>query len=192
MDKSKSFLDIYDFNKESYSDFLDDNDIFRKQIDDFGNLVLQEGIDEKNIKQVDKFLIKINPRKKKLNKEQVEQFMPTKLSEISIIDTNQSNEYIDTPGDFTEEIEEEIRSQLDQEKIMEVQLDEMSDILDKEIEKGVQFQEKSTENFAAAKEIIIAQRIKLGEGKVPSDFDDKFPFLPLGDNEPESEDFPFA
>ena len=69
MDKSKSFLDIYDFNKESYSDFLDDNDIFRKQIDDFGNLVLQEGIDEKNIKQVDKFLIKINPRKKKLNKE---------------------------------------------------------------------------------------------------------------------------
>jgi hypothetical protein len=192
MEEPKSFLDIYDFNRESYLDFLNDDNSFKKQIDDFGNLVLQEGIDEENIKQIDKFLIKMNPSKKKLNREQVEQFMPTTLSELTIINKNQTAEYSDVPGDFSEEINEEIRSQLDQEKIMEVQLDEMSDILDKEIERGVQFQEKSTENFAAAKELIVSQRIKLGEGTLPSDFDDKFPFLPLGEKQPENDEFPFA
>jgi hypothetical protein len=94
--------------------------------------------------------------------------------------------------DLADEIDNEVRSQLDQERILQTQIDEMSDILDSEIEKGVHFQEKSSENFTAAKNIIISQRISAGEGSSPSDFSNKFPFLPLGETtESEVDTFPF-
>lgn len=189
--KLPEFLEKYDFDQESYDAFL------KKQtqspnIDDFGNLILNSNIEDGRIKSVDKYVMKVPANKKALNDTQVELFMDTKISEFGEVAGVESEEEGNMIADFTNEIDEEIKSQLDQENILQTQLGEMSEILDTEIERGVQFQEKSSENFAAARDLIISQRISLGEGKVPSDFNDEFPFLPLTENQERKNDkFPF-
>jgi len=189
--KLPEFLEKYDFDQESYDAFL------KKQtqspnIDDFGNLILNSNIEDGRIKSVDKYVMKVPANKKALNDTQVELFMDTKISEFGEVADVESEEEGNMIADFTNEIDEEIKSQLDQENILQTQLGEMSEILDTEIERGVQFQEKSSENFTAARDLIISQRISLGEGTVPSDFNDEFPFLPLTENQERKNDkFPF-
>jgi hypothetical protein len=139
--------------------------------------------------------MKVFVRKKSLKNTQLELFMDTQLSEfadqVATDDNNLDDETLPVV-DLSEEIDEEIKSQIDQENILQTQLTELSDILDSEIEKSVQFQEKSSENFAAARDLIISQRISLGEGNVPADFSDQFPFLPLRETEEGGNDtFPF-
>lgn len=189
--KLPEFLEKYDFNAESYDSFLKSK-LESGNMDEYGNLILSSNIENENIKNIDKYVMKIPAKKKPLNDTQVELFMDTKISEFG--------EYIESPvsedegpiSDFINEIDEEIQSQVDQENVLQAQLDEMTEILDAEIERSVQFKEKTSENFAAAKDIIISQRISLGEGKVPSDFSDQFPFLPLTeDQEKRNDKFPF-
>lgn len=185
------FLEKYDFNKKSYSDFLSNNSP-ENQMDEFGNLVLRANIDESDIKDTDKYLIKVKSKKHMIDNSQVELFMDTELSEFKDQAEQPMEQADELISDFSDEVDGEIRTQLENENVLQVQLDEMSDILDKEIEKGVRFQEKSSENFTAAKDVIISQRISLGEGKTESDFSDKFPFLPLNETQEETGDaFPF-
>jgi hypothetical protein len=193
MKKNLDFLEKYDFNLESYNEYISKK-ISKDLLDDFGNLILSANIEEPNITEVEKFVLKVPAKKKKLKKTQVELFMDTHVTEF---EDKEDEEGVasDSEGpvvDLADEIDNEVRSQIDQERILQTQLDEMSDILDSEIEKGVHFQEKSSENFTAAKNIIISQRISAGEGNVPSDFSNKFPFLPLGETtESETDSFPF-
>jgi hypothetical protein len=189
--KLPEFLEKYDFDQESYDAFLK-KQTHSPNIDDFGNLILNSNIEDGRIKSVDKYVMKVPANKKALNDTQVELFMDTKISEFGEVADVESEEGGSMIADFTNEIDEEIKSQLDQENILQTQLGEMSEILDTEIERGVQFQEKSSENFAAARDLIISQRISLGEGNVPSDFNDEFPFLPLTENQERKNDkFPF-
>jgi hypothetical protein len=171
------FLDKYDFNLESYANFISNGEP-KSQLDEYGNLILNSNIEEPNLIDSDKFIIKVTAKQYKLDQQQVELFMNTELSELV--------------SDFGVDIDTEIRSQLQQETILRTQIDEMSDILDTEIAENVQFQEKSSENFSAAKDLIISQRISLGEGNTSDDFSDKFPFLPLNETQETSADvFPF-
>jgi hypothetical protein len=186
------FLDKYDFNLESYANFISNGEP-KSQLDEYGNLILNSNIEEPNLIDSDKFIIKVTAKQYKLDQQQVELFMNTELSEFQgqseTINTEQDNELV---SDFGVDIDTEIRSQLQQETILRTQIDEMSDILDTEIAENVQFQEKSSENFSAAKDLIISQRISLGEGNTSDDFSDKFPFLPLNETQETSADvFPF-
>ena len=75
--------------------------------------------------------------------------MNTELTEFADQVATKNNESDkELISDFNSEIDSEIKSQLDQEQILQTQLSEMSNILDTEIERNVQFQEKSSENFA--------------------------------------------
>jgi hypothetical protein len=188
------FLEKYDFDVESYENFISNYES-KDSLDKYGNLILSANIEEEKIKDVDKFVMKVFVRKKSLKNTQLELFMDTQLSEfadqVATDDNNLDDETLPVV-DLSEEIDEEIKSQIDQENILQTQLTELSDILDSEIEKSVQFQEKSSENFAAARDLIISQRISLGEGNVPADFSDQFPFLPLRETEEGGNDtFPF-
>ena len=185
------FLEKYDFNLESYAEFLSNNNP-ESQMDEFGNLVLRANLDDPNIQETDKYIIKVRSKKHMIDNAQVELFMDTELSEFKDQAEDVSTNSDDNISDFGEEVDTEIRTQLENENVLQVQLDEMSDILDTEIEKGVQFQEKSSENFSAAKDVIISQRISLGEGSTADDFSDKFPFLPLNETQEDTGDaFPF-
>lgn len=186
------FISKYDFNKSAYDDFLKTKNT-RDNLDDYGNIILSANIEESNITDVGKFLLKVKASKKLLNDNQVELFMNTELSEYKDQTSQEIDKNEDLISDFTNEIDEEIQSQLDQENILQTQITELSEILDTEIAKNVKFQEKSSENFNAAKDLIIAQRISLGEGKTPSDFSSEFPFLPLSENEEDvnNDGFPF-
>ncbi len=189
--KLPEFLEKYDFDAESYDNFLKEN--FKSEnMDEYGNLILGANIEEESITDINKYVIKVPAKKKPLNDTQVELFMDTKISEFGDYVESDVSEEAEPIVDFVGEIDEEIQSQLDQEKVLQTQLGEMAEILDAEIERGVQFQEKSSENFAAARDLIISQRISLGEGKVPSDFSEEFPFLPLIEGQEKRNDkFPF-
>ena len=193
MSTEPEFLEKYDFNLESYEEFISKPPT-SEHMDDFGNLVLSANIDETNIKNLEKFIMKVPAKKKLIKHEQIELFMDTEVSEFAdqTIDETTTKTNEQDIIDFGDEVEEEVRSQLQNESLLQTQLDELSGILDKEVESGVQFQEKSSENFAAAKDLIISQRISLGEGTTPSDFSDSFPFLPIDrDSEPQPDRFPF-
>ena len=127
MNKSHpEFLEKYNFNLESYLNFKSkpgDN----SSIDRFGNLVLSANIDvDEEIVDVDKFLMKVNAKKKKLNESQVELFMNTELTEFADQVATKNNESDkELISDFNSEIDSEIKSQLDQEQILQTQLSEM-------------------------------------------------------------------
>ena len=82
--------------------------------------------------------------------------MDTKISEFGeYIESAVSEDEGVTISDFINEIDEEIQSQVDQENVLQAQLDEMTEILDAEIERSVQFKEKTSENFKSARKISL-------------------------------------
>jgi hypothetical protein len=189
-----TYITTYDFNQKSYDEFLKTpND--GSQLDEYRNLIISSNSDDPDIEEVDKFLIKVIPRKNMFDQVQVENFFDTKVSEFT--DTESDIENTTTDEDlvveFAEEIEDELGDQLAQEQILQSQIDELSDTLDTEIEKGVKFQENAAENFSASKDLIISQRISLGQGSTAADFSEKFPFLPKSEDEDEetADGFPF-
>ncbi len=191
-----SYLTNYDFNQKSLNDYI----MLSKQtsrMDEHNNLILSADIEDPDIEELDKFLIKAFPKKNMMNQTQIEQFFDTKVSEFP--DTEDGDEIsmtdLEITTEFAEEVEEELGDQLAQEQILQHQINELSDTLEVEIERGVRFKEDATQTYGAAKDVIVAQRIQLGEGKTASDFSDKFPFLPKSEDEdeedPQSDKFPF-
>lgn len=187
-----SYIKQYDFNEKSYQSFVD-TPISSNQLDEFNNLILSSNIDEENIESVEKFLMKVEPRKNTFNSTQVENFFDTTITEFQdsaqASDNALENLLI---SEFADEVDEEVGEQLANEKILQTQVDEISDTLDKEIQKSVKLKEDASETYQAAKDLIISQRISVGEGKTESDFSNKFPFLPLSESEEDTGDsFPF-
>ena len=189
-----TYLSAYDFNQESLDEFIRHTES-KSQLDEYNNLVLNSNIDDPNIVDVDKFLVKMNPRKNMFDQIQIENFFDTQISEFSdveqLAETTMSDSEIVT--EFIEEVEEEIGDQLAQEQILQLQISELADTLETEIEKGVKFKEDATQTYSASKDVILGQRIQLGQGATASDFSDKFPFLPRSEEESELETdkFPF-
>lgn len=184
-----TYLTSYDFNPRAFDDFIKSTteDL---AIDEYNNLILSADIDEEDIEEVDKFLIKALPRKNMMDSSQIENFIDTNVTEFS--DTVDDAESVMSDSElaleFAEEVEEEIGDQLAQEQILQRQIDELADTLEVEIEKGVRFKEDANQAYDANKDVIVAQRIQMGEGKTLSDFSDKFPFLPKSEEEQESDD----
>ena len=97
--------------------------------------------------------------------------------------------------DNVSEIEEEVTDQLQREQILNTQVDELVNALEKETQRNIKFQEDAEQNYKATKDLLIQLRIKNGEGKDPSDFNDAFPFLPKDINDSEniiSENSPYV
>jgi hypothetical protein len=189
-----TYITAYDFNQESYDEFIKTpND--GSQLDEYSNLILSSNSDDLDIVEVDKFLIKVTPRKNMFDQVQVENFFDTRVSEFTDTESDPENTSTDEElvVEFADEIEDELGDQLAQEQILQSQIDELSDTLDTEIERGVKFQENASENFSASKDLIISQRISLGQGTTDTDFSEKFPFLPKSEDEVEetADSFPF-
>ena len=189
-----TYLTAYDFNQQSLDEFIRHTEP-KSQLDEYNNLVLNSNIDDSNIVEVDRFLVKMQPRKNMFDQVQIENFFDTKVSEFSDVESSAESTMSDSEivTEFIEEVEEEIGDQLAQEQILKLQINELSDTLEVEIEKGVKFKENATQTYSASKDVIVGQRIQLGQGASASDFSDKFPFLPRSEEESELETdkFPF-
>tara|TARA_A100001037_G_scaffold67550_1_gene59971 strand:+ start:505 stop:1101 length:597 start_codon:yes stop_codon:yes gene_type:complete len=187
------YIENYDFDQESYDVFVN-TPIDGSQLDEYNNLIMRSNIDEEGITDVDNFLWKISPRKNTFSQVQVENFFDTGISEfqeIELVDTNSGSPT--EISEFASEVDAEIGEQLANEQILQTQVEELSNTLDIEIEKGVKLKEDATETYQAAKDLIVSQRISAGEGQTSADFSNKFPFLPLSEGEEETsgDKFPF-
>jgi hypothetical protein len=187
------YIEQYDFNQEAYDSFVK-SPVDGSQLDEYNNLIMSSNINEKSIAEVDQFLWKITPRKNTFSQVQVENFFDTDISEFPEVETRDSGLATDmTVSEFADEIDAELGEQLANEKILQTQIEELSDTLDVEIEKGVKFKEDATETFQAARDLIVSQRISAGEGLTDVDFSNKFPFLPISESDEETsgDKFPF-
>lgn len=187
------YIEKYDFDQEAYDSFVKSS-VDGSQLDEYRNLIMSSNIDEEGISDVDQFLWKITPKKNTFSQVQVENFFDTNISEFQDIETNDTANPTDMEiSEFADEIDAELGEQLATEKILQTQLEELSNTLDVEIEKGVKFKEDATETFQAARDLIVSQRISAGEGQTDADFSNKFPFLPLSESEEEvsGDKFPF-
>ena len=187
------YIEKYDFDQEAYDSFVKSS-VDGSQLDEYRNLIMSSNIDEEGIRDVDQFLWKITPKKNTFSQVQVENFFDTNISEFQDIETNDTANSTDVEiSEFADEIDSELGEQLATEKILQTQLEELSNTLDVEIEKGVKFKEDATETFQAARDLIVSQRISAGEGQTDADFSNKFPFLPLSESEEEvsGDKFPF-
>ena len=184
------YITKYDFNEDTIQKVLIEKKI-KLDIDNFNNLMLSSDIDKENIQNVEKYLLYAPLEKKGYLKDQVENFFDTEFSEFVDIDSDHSSNELASeasvdPG-MLDEINEEIADQLVSDEIYQKQIDELSLILDTEIEKNVKFRENANQNFNSSRDLIVAQRIQLRQGISDSDFSDKFPFLPLSEIENDDE-----
>lgn len=193
MNEFPSYISDKNFNQTELSNFLSKGEI-KNERDQFGNLIIKTE-DITTDSSVGDYLIAVPTTKKKLIEEQVETFYNTDIGEFEVIeDTTSEDEDLIQTEDVTliDEVEEEITEQ----KLLQAQIQELSERLDEELEKSVKFSEDANETFRASKDIIISQRIAAGEGTSPNDFSDQFPFLPLSQEEQEAprgiESFPFS
>lgn len=185
-----SYIKKYDFKQEAYKEFIEEP-INGSQLDEYNNLVMSSNIEEPNIENIDKFLLKVAPRKNVFSETQVENFFDTNISEFSDIEKTESENIDVDITEFADEVSDEVGDQLANEKILQAQIDELSDALDREIQRGVKLQETSSETYQASRDLIISQRISAGEGTTESDFSEKFPFLPITEEEDVGDELPF-
>ena len=173
MYKLPTYITDNDFNQTQLSKALTTGEV-DNTIDVYNNLFLStdEVTQESDLGE---YLIAVPTKKRKNIPEQVETFYDVQFSELTdfIAEAEDSAE-----GDLFPEIEEEVSDGISEEQLLRAQIDELSDALDEEIEKGVRFKENAAESFEASKSIIISQRIASGEGTSHEDFGDTFPFLP--------------
>jgi hypothetical protein len=166
--------------------------------------MLSSDVDKEDIQDVERYLLYAPMQKRGYLKDQIENFFDTEFSEFIDVDTDHASSEMANAAsvdqDMMDEINEEISDQLMSDEIYQKQIDELSDTLEREVEKNVKFQEKANQNFGSSRDLIVSQRIQLRQGTSESDFSDKFPFLPLseiediGDREVETsavDQFPF-
>lgn len=194
MNNFPSYINEKKFNQTELSNFLRSGD-FKNERDQFGNIIIKtetETVDS----SVGDYLIAIPTTKKKLIEEQVETFYNTDISEFDVESDNElsNGDDLATTEDIT--LLDSVDEELTEQKLLQAQIDELSNRLDEEMEKSVKFSEDANETFRASRDIIVSQRIQAGEGTSPDDFGDTFPFLPLSEeekNQPRSiESFPFS
>jgi hypothetical protein len=194
MNKFPSYINEKKFNKTELSSFLLNGEL-KNERDQFGNIIIKtetENVDS----SIGDYLVAIPTTKKKLIEEQVETFYNTDISEFNVELDDESSNGVDTTETEDITLLDSVDEELTEQKLLQAQIDELSNRLDEEMEKSVRFSEDANETFRASRDIIISQRIQAGEGTSPDDFGDTFPFLPLSEeekNQPRSiESFPFS
>ena len=129
-----------------------------------------------NESQLGNYLVSIPIEKTQQRQEQVTTFYNTEFEEFTTIEGVDKD---DDVGSLYADVVDREQDRIEEEQLLQAQIDELSNILDKEMERGVKFKEEASEMYTASKDLIISQRIKNGEGTAKSDFSEKFPFLPL-------------
>tara|TARA_Y100001933_G_scaffold265167_1_gene336279 strand:+ start:1265 stop:1849 length:585 start_codon:yes stop_codon:yes gene_type:complete len=159
---------------------------FENTRDSYNNLVVK--IDEvTQDSKVGDYLIAIPTEKRKQIPEQVETFYDTTVGEFSDVEQNEVDEVVATElNSVVDDVEDDITEQ----KLLQSQIDELSEKLDEEIDKAVRFKEEASQTFSASRDLIVSQRISAGEGSSPNDFSDTFPFLPLTESEKLNDNLP--
>ena len=189
-----SYIADKNFNQSDLNSFIKTGDIENER-DSFGNIFIKTE-NETQESDLGDYYISVPLGKKKLIPEQIDTFYNTQINEFATIknvDGSDDSQLLETE-DLT--LLADVEAEIDEQKLLQAQIDELSNKLDEEMEKTVKFTEDANETFRASKDIIISQRIAAGEGISPDDFSDVFPFLPLSEEEknkpPSIESFPFS
>jgi hypothetical protein len=137
-------------------------------------------------------LVSVPMKKTEVNNSHVGTYYSTEFQEFTSVEGDVEELSVE---DMVSELENTQIEKNEEEQLLQAQIEELSNIVDIEMQKNVRFQETSSEMYRAAKDLIISQRVKAGEGKAVEDFSEKFPFLPISLEDGEQEDrvdqFPF-
>lgn len=159
---------------------------FDNTVDSYNNLVIK--IDDVTPdSKVGDYLIAVPTEKRKQIPQQIETFYDTTVGEFPDVEQDDIDEVAATElASVVDDVEDDINEQ----KLLQSQIDELSEKLDEEIDKAVRFKEDASQTFSASRDLIISQRISAGEGNSPNDFSDTFPFLPLTEEEKLNDNLP--
>ena len=186
MYKLPEYIETQEFNQTELEESLKSG-AFNNQRDARKNLIVK--LDDPTFESsVGDYLVGIRTEKRKQIPQQIETFYDTTISEFPDAQVEDETD----PAQSTElsELLDEVESDIDEQKLLQSQIDELSEKLDEEIDKSVRFKEDAVQTFQASRDLIISQRIAAGEGQSPSDFSETFPFLPLSSAEKLSDDLP--
>lgn len=174
MYKLPKYISEEEFNKESIQEMLNSGEV-GSNVDATGNynLSFDKVTDES---QLGNYLVSIPIEKTQQRQEQVTTFYNTEFEEFTTVEGVDRDEDV---GSLYADVVDREQDRIEEEQLLQAQIDELSGILDKEMERSVKFKEDASEMYTASKDLIISQRIKNGEGTAKSDFSAKFPFLPL-------------
>lgn len=192
MYKLPKYISEENFNQELIGDLLNGGKL-TNNIDTAGNYSIS--FDEiTNESKLGDYLVAIPVEKTIQKQEQIETFFSVEFEEFTDVEGIDEKDDVDN---LYSDIEKQQVDRIEEEQLLQAQIDELSDILDKEMERSVKFKEESAEMYNATKDLIITYRIKNGEGKGKDDFATKFPFLPLTSDQletgedPDVDKFPF-
>jgi len=174
MYKLPTYITDNNFDQTQLNEILNTGEV-DNNIDNYNNLLLSaDKVTEES--DVGNYLITVPTRKRKPIPQQVETFYDVQFAELI-----EESEIAAAAADdeLYPNIEEEVYDGIGEEQLLQSQIDELSETLDKEIEDAVRFKEDAAQTFEASRNLIIGQRIASGEGNSHEDFSDTFPFLPL-------------
>jgi hypothetical protein len=176
VNKLPNYVTQLGFEQTHINQFLSTGKL-SNEFDSYGNLIMKSVIDEIGVSpELGHHLIAIETNKRVYNPAKLKNFIDTEFSEFTDATTLQSS---DTEPQHSETIETDVVNQITRENVLQTQLDELSDILDQEKNRGIKEQEDAETNFKASKSVIVQLRIAAGEGNTEADFSDAFPFAPL-------------
>lgn len=184
------YITKYNFSQDTIQQAFHEKQL-PSEVDNFNNLLLSSDINKEEIQDIEKYLLYVPLQKKAYFKDQVENFYDTEFTEFMDVEASHSAAELANSAtidqEMLEEINEEISDQLISDEIYQKQIDEMSNALEKEIEKNVKFREDANQNFSSSRDLIVSQRIQLNQGISDSDFSEKFPFFPLSEIDNDAE-----
>jgi hypothetical protein len=174
MYKLPKYISEEEFNKDGIQKMLNSGEV-GSNVDTSGNynLSFDKITDESKLGN---YLISIPIEKTQQKQEQISTFYNTEFEEFTTIEGVDRDDDVDNL--YSDVVDREL-DRIEEEQLLQAQIDELSSILDKEMERNVKFKEDASEMYTASKDLIISQRIKNGEGTAKADFGAKFPFLPL-------------
>ena len=189
--KLPSYISDYNFKSSELRKIIEEG-LVDSNVDDYGNMILKPELPSNKEHGVANQLVILERYITETSSDLIEQYYDTEFSEFTdVVDIDDDSNKFDNVS----EIEEEVTDQLQREQILNTQVDELVNALEKETQRNIKFQEDAEQNYKATKDLLIQLRIKNGEGKDPSDFNDAFPFLPKDINDSEniiSENSPYV
>ena len=187
--KLPSYISDYNFKSSELRKLIDEG-IVENKVDDYGNVILKPELPSQKDHAVSNQLMILERYNTEVSSDLIEQYYDTSFSEFTdVTDVDDENSQFQESNEISEEVDE----QLKREQILNTQVEELVNALEKETQRNIKFQEDAESNYNAPKNLLIQMRIENGEGNDPSDFNDAFPFLPKNNtNEPIPENSPYV
>ena len=178
------YIKLYDIDQSDLADVLAGGDI-NENIDATGNYIIDSSKSD-----ISNSLIKLTQTISEFSKDKIDQNYSTEFTEFTNVQSVENSDLI---------VEDDIKTisdnQLQRESVLETQIDELSKIMELESQQSTKVKEEAEQTYNAMRGVIIEQRIKNNEGKTEADFQDAFPFLPIGADTPSDTSYdssPFA